>query len=192
MPFLFPTKDGKSTEAQEKVKEEVVGAIGILSEDHADNKKAIARAGGIAPIVGLLAAGTPRAQSHATEALASLGLDNVQIQTEITTLLVGLLSTGAPEVKKIGAALLWRLVNSNPSTQQEMANAGERAAIDLALVTLPSFAHYSLRYTTLPAFATCSPSPPHALPTLTNPHHLITPTSCSPPAHLLYQAPCPI
>ena len=117
-------KDGKSTEAYEHVKAESVGALWILSQDHAENKKAIARAGGISQIVSLLASGTPRAQVHATEALASIGFDNVSNQVEMTKQLVGLLSTGAPEVKMRGAALLWRLVGENPDSQREMANAG--------------------------------------------------------------------
>ena len=118
-------KDGKD----EKVKEEAVGAIWVLSEGHADNKKAIALAGGIQPTAELVAKGTPRGQSLATLALASLGLTNVRNQTEITTLLVGLLSTGGAEVKRKASELLWTLVHANPDTQQEMANAGSMSAI---------------------------------------------------------------
>ena len=110
---------------RERAREEAAGAIWVLSEGHADNKRAIALAGAIPPTVGLLAAGsTPRALTNATEALVSLGLADVKNQTEITTQLVTLLTTGAAEVKRVGATLLWRLVNDNPDTVQEMANAG--------------------------------------------------------------------
>ena len=109
---------------QEAVRDEAAGAIWILSEAHDANKSAIARAGGIPPTVELISSGTMRGQAHATEALASLGLSNVSNLTEITRLLVGVLSTGAPETKRKGADLLWRLVHANPETQTEMANAG--------------------------------------------------------------------
>ena len=107
-----------------EVKAEAVGAIWVLSEDHASNKVAIAKAGGIQPTVALLASGTARAQQHAASALASLGLDNVDNQIAIMTLLVSLLSVGAPEAKANATALLWRLVAENPSTRQGMAEAG--------------------------------------------------------------------
>ena len=113
-------KEGK----EDSVKDEAAGAIWVLSEDHANNKKAIALAGGIEPTVGQLAQGTRRGQTHAEGALASLGLENVKNQTEITRLLVGLLSTGAAETKRRASELLWRLINDNPDTQEEMANAG--------------------------------------------------------------------
>ena len=113
----------------EHVKEESVGAIFVLSEGHADNKRAIALAGGIQPTVELVSKGTPRGQSLATSALASLGLANVKNQTEITTQLVGLLTTGAAETKRRASELLWTLVHANPDTQQEMANAGSMSEI---------------------------------------------------------------
>ena len=106
------------------VKAEAVGALWVLSQNHPQNKAEINRKGGIAPIVGLLAAGSKRSQFHAASALASLGFDNVPNQVEITTLLVSLLSTGSSEAKKNASMLLKTLVEENPSSNDEIATAG--------------------------------------------------------------------
>ena len=89
-----------------------------------ENKVAIAGAGGISPTVSLLATGGPRAQEHAAHALASLGLDNIDNQRQISTLLVGLLGSGMPEAKSNAATSLWRLVRENAGSRDEVAKAG--------------------------------------------------------------------
>jgi len=116
-------KDGKSGTEMDAVKAEAVGAIWVLSENHDDNKVAIAAKGGISPTVGLLAMGTAKAQTHASYALASLGLGNVKNQMQITTLLVSLLSTGSVQARANATASLTRLVEQNPSSQTDIATA---------------------------------------------------------------------
>lgn len=79
-------KDGlKSSDA---VQAEAAGAIWVLSEDHDDNKVKVEEQHGIAPTVALLASPNLRAQKHAANALASLGHNNIDNQTQITALLV--------------------------------------------------------------------------------------------------------
>ena len=100
------------------------GAIWVLSDHHDKNKQAVADAGGIQPTVMILAGGTARAQEHAAYALASLGAGNVTNQRQITTLLVGCLSSGSAMAKANATALLEKLVQENPTSQQEIAMAG--------------------------------------------------------------------
>ena len=45
-------------------------------------------------------------------------------QAQITALLVGLLGGGSLEAKSNAAASLWRLVQENPKSRQEIASAG--------------------------------------------------------------------
>ena len=108
----------------DEVKAEAAGAVWVLSQDHVANKVAIAKAGGIPPTVSLLATGGFRGLEHAGHALATLGLDNVDNQIQITTLLVGLLLNGSADAKVSAAASLWRLVQENPESQQAIATAG--------------------------------------------------------------------
>lgn len=114
----------KETKAIEAVQAEAVGAIWVLCENHFENKIAIASSGGISPTVNLLASGGIRAQSHAANALASLGFDNTHNQEQITALLVSMLDVGTPEAKSNAAASLWRLVQENPKSQEVVAKAG--------------------------------------------------------------------
>jgi vacuolar protein 8 len=100
------------------------GAIWVLSDHHDKNKQAVADAGGIQPTVMILAGGTARAQEHSAYALASLGAGNVTNQRQITTLLVGCLSSGSAMAKANATALLEKLVQENPTSQQEIAMAG--------------------------------------------------------------------
>jgi len=72
----------------------------------------------------ILAGGTARAQEHSAYALASLGAGNVTNQRQITTLLVGCLSSGSAMAKANATALLEKLVQENPTSQQEIAMAG--------------------------------------------------------------------
>ena len=113
----------------EEVKAEVAGALWTLSDGNAANKVSIASSGGIAPLVQLLATGGPRGNEYATFALLALGLGNVDNQSQITSLLVGLLGAGSLQAMSSAAAALWRLVQDNPTSQQEIARAG--AAADL-------------------------------------------------------------
>ncbi|KOO32569.1 beta-glucan synthesis-associated [Chrysochromulina tobinii] len=108
----------------EEVKAEAAGAIWVLSDHHDKNKQAVADAGGIQPTVMILAGGTARAQEHSAYALASLGAGNVTNQRQITTLLVGCLSSGSAMAKANATALLEKLVQENPTSQQEIAMAG--------------------------------------------------------------------
>ena len=96
---------------------------------HARVQVSIAAAGGIAPLVSLLATGGRRGQEHATYALAALGLANVDNQSQITALLVGVLSTGSPEAMSNAAASLWHLVQENAASREQIARAG--SAVDL-------------------------------------------------------------
>lgn len=70
-------------------------------------QEAFATHAGISPLVTLLAGGNDRAQQHAMHALASLGLENTDNQSQITMLLVGLLGNGSTDAKSRAAALLW-------------------------------------------------------------------------------------
>ena len=108
----------------DQVQAEAAGAIWVLSEEHESNKAAVEEKHGIAPTVLLLASNNIRAQNHAANALASLGKDSVQNQTQITTLLVGLLGTGNTHAKSNAAHTLWRIVNENPASQEKIAKAG--------------------------------------------------------------------
>ena len=115
--------------ALDAVKAQSVGAIWVLAEGHPENKRAIAAKGGIQPTVAQLAGGSPLAQRHAAFALAALGFSNDDNQRNITALLVSILSTGNGEARANATALLWRLVEQNPTTRQDMAEAGPMAEL---------------------------------------------------------------
>lgn len=116
-------KDGQKAR-QDIVQAEAAGAIWVLSENHEANKLAVEGKRGIAPTVNLLASNNIRAQKHAANALASLGHDNSENQTQITELLVNLLGTGNPHAKSNAATTLWRIVQENSESQQKIAKAG--------------------------------------------------------------------
>ena len=122
--LVVQVRGGISGQGTDHVKAEAAGAIWVLSQDHIQNKISIAGAGGISPIINLLATGSTRGQAHAANALASLGYQNIENQCQIATLLVGLLGAGSPEAKSNAAASLWRLVEENPSSQDWVAKAG--------------------------------------------------------------------
>lgn len=115
-------KDGAQT--RDAVQAEAAGAIWVLSEDHERNKQEVETKHGIAPTVALLASTNLRAQKHAANALASLGHKNIENQTQITSLLVGLLGSGNPHAKSNAADTLWRIVQENPSSQEMVAKSG--------------------------------------------------------------------
>jgi hypothetical protein len=119
---------GSGHDEVEQLKAEAVGAIWVLSDRHEDNKKEVARRGGLQPVVGILAAGTRRGKQHAAYALSSLASENVENQREITALLVSLLSSGSDAAKAEASASLWRLVEENQSTQEEIAKAVRASA----------------------------------------------------------------
>lgn len=124
-------KSSASTAGIDEVKAEAVGAIWVISESHPENKKAIAKAGGISPTVDLIAGGTSRANSHAASALASLGFDNVENQVQITKQLVGLLYSGTPEARQNASLLAWRLIEENPNSHQVRLTRGHALLLPL-------------------------------------------------------------
>ena len=60
-------------------KEEAAGALCSLARDNPDNRVAIARAGGIAPLVTLFHCGTKKQTEMANYALRNLGRNNADI-----------------------------------------------------------------------------------------------------------------
>ena len=103
----------------------MAGALGALAEGHVANQSAVASAGAVSVLVGLLGSRSDAAANNAGNALSAIGLDNTESQREISKLLVGLLTTAKREsTQERAAAALWRLVRENPSDQMSIAQAG--------------------------------------------------------------------
>ena len=127
-----------------KVKAEAAGALWSLSED-SEIKISIAGASTVAPLVALLGSGGDHARDHAYYALASIGLDNIKNQTQITQLLIELLLTGTEMAQTRAVTALQTLVKQNPSSHYEIAKAGNPAAlVDLLQHGIPDAKDYAL------------------------------------------------
>ena len=118
---------------QPQVMAEVAGALWALSE--ADEiKVVIASSNTISPLVQLLGTGTQRAQHHAASALASLGLNNLQNQIQITQMLIELLMNGTEAAQERAVRALRDLVSQNPSAHEAIAKAASPAALVQLLI----------------------------------------------------------
>ena len=117
--------------AHVEVKVEVAGALWSLSEDP-DIKVEIARAGTIAPLVGLLGTGQDsRSQEHAGGALKSIGLNNEENQVQITQLLIELLPM-APRTRR-SAPPPPVDAGGQPDPHEAITKAGNPASLVLLL-----------------------------------------------------------
>ena len=123
------------------VKAEVAGALWALSEEP-QFKDTIASEGNIKPLVDLLGSnGSSRALEHAHQALASLGLQNVRNQADITSLLIELQTSGTNTAQQRAVWTMNTLISENPSSHDTIANASHPesppdASIPAALVNL--------------------------------------------------------
>ena len=79
---------------------------------------------GIAPTVACLSSKYLRAQRHAANALASLGHESIENQTQIAALLVSLLGQGQPQAQANAVATLWRIVRENDASKLTIAQSG--------------------------------------------------------------------
>ena len=107
------------------VEAEVAGALYALGESHPANQGAIVSSGAISVLVGLLGSRSDHAARLAANALSSLGLENKDSQSEMTKLLVQMLTTAKREsTQERAAGALWRLVRQNPADQKLIATSG--------------------------------------------------------------------
>ena len=114
---------------QDSVRAEVAGALWSMAE-MPENKRAIAKAEALQPLVMLLGSALDeRATKHAAEALVALALDNESNQVHVTTMLIELLSNGTREAQERAVAALWQMVDQNPSAHEVIAKAGDPKAL---------------------------------------------------------------
>lgn len=132
------------------VKKQVAGALSVLSE-HPTIKVAVAAAGCIEPLVGLLGIWS-HPWSQAAEALRALSFQNTDNQRLVSAHLVGLLVGGSIAAVDRSAAVLWRIVQDNPSHQKTIARAGGAAQ----LATLLRTGHDEAKEYALWALSQCS------------------------------------
>ena len=106
-------------------------AVWRMSEDHADNKVAIAELGGIGPLVGMLGseAVKPELCTNAAGALASLSRDNMENQSAIARTgaiapLCSLVREASMETKEQSASALWALSVDNSANKATIAKLG--------------------------------------------------------------------
>lgn len=131
-------------EDQAEVKAEVAGALWSLSEDP-KIKIVIAEAGTIPPLVQLLGNGDDRAREHASQTLASLGLNNQQNQIQITQLLIELLMSGIESAQQRAVHALQRLVTENPNSHEAIASAGNPGnLVELLTIGIPEAKDYAI------------------------------------------------
>ena len=104
-------------------KERAAGALWHLSMD-SSNQQAIAKAGGIAPLVQLLDDGTEQATEWASEALKRLADSSNENQAQIAKKLVGLLSSSSALAQQRAANALWELAANNEASPTVIVNAG--------------------------------------------------------------------
>lgn len=117
----------------EQVKAQAAGTLFSLAEGHATNKAAIAGAGGLPPLVDLLATGGPRAMEKASLALAALSLDAVEILSQLAALLISVLARpiadAEADAKRRAARLLWVLIEQNRQLSIALATAGDATEV---------------------------------------------------------------
>ena len=119
----------------EGAREEAAGALWALTAGSADNQQIIAKAGGIAPLVNLLAIGSARAQEQTAGALSSLGFENDENEALICQLLVKLLSSAEKSESTKAARAIARLARAHSSNQAAIARAGGTKIL-VSLVTV--------------------------------------------------------
>ena len=108
----------------EKTKKCAASALWSLTSNHPKNQMIIAKAGGLAPLVALLGMGNTETQHEAAGALAAIGLDNPSNQNEISTMLVGLLSSEVMQTCTKAARAISRLARAHRSNQTAIADVG--------------------------------------------------------------------
>jgi hypothetical protein len=129
-----PSKDERLQRLVEQVRSGSADAAGALA-DMTDNESrvAIARAGGIVPLVALLTAQDPAAGAEAARALRSLAYNNVENQVLIAQAgaiapLVTLVQSGTAGQKEYAAAAL-RVLAANAENKVLIAQAGAIAPL---------------------------------------------------------------
>jgi len=105
----------------------------IFAAEHAENQVAIAEAGAIAPLVGLLEDGAPALREESARALWNLARNNKEINVDNQMAiaragaippLTRLLEDTAPRVRVVAAAVLNDLATDNVENQAAIARAG--------------------------------------------------------------------
>ena len=129
---IFVPSGARQTKAQIKAS----GALAALASGSVGNQNAIAEAGGIIPIVGLLdsRSNNKEVQAHAADALAELTRDHSAIQNTVAKAgaiepLIKMLqaegnSNEDLRTKEASAGALWSLSSLNFQIQTAVANAG--------------------------------------------------------------------
>ena len=118
-----PAGDAHRQRLRDGGKERAAGALWHLSMD-SSNQQAIAKAGGIAPLVQLLDDGTEQATEWASEALKRLADSSNENQAQIAKKLVGLLSSQSETAHTRAANALWELASNNADSPTVIVNAG--------------------------------------------------------------------
>ena len=116
-------------------KEAAARALGALARDHAVNQAAIARAGGISPLVSLLGSGSMLVEKSSIEALAALSTGNVDNEVAIATMLVGLLQDQSSQAIERAARAISRLATSSTSSQIALGKANAIPPLTSLLAT---------------------------------------------------------
>jgi vacuolar protein 8 len=128
-----------------QVEAEVGGAFWALSEDHPENKDAIAEAMAIPPLITQLASDGERAQTNAANALSSLAFGHNSNQAQIASLLVRLLEEASGGTQDRAAQALWRMVGENPGQEMMIAKAGgTEPQVRLLITKKPAAQAYAL------------------------------------------------
>jgi len=120
-------------------KTEASYALANLSNNE-DNQAAIAEAGGIAPLVQVLADGTVESKKMAAAALWNMATENEDNQLEIAEAggiapLIQLLAHGMPDAKEQAAGAISHVVFQNVANQDAVAEAGALTPLIKLLVT---------------------------------------------------------
>jgi hypothetical protein len=144
-----PSKDERLQRLIQQVRSGSADAAGALA-DMGDNESrvAIARAGGIAPLVTLVKSGTDDQKEYAAAALWNLAYDNVENQVLIAqagaiTPLVTLVQSGTDGQKENATGALQSLFIASPASPvgSQVASSGKGASV--ALAQRPAHADYA-------------------------------------------------
>ena len=104
-------------------------ALSAMACDNANTQAAIAKAGGIGPLLALLGSRSAAAQSKGMKALAQLTRNNRDNQDAIAKMggikpIVGLLASNSFEVASHAAAALMEITRANAPNQQAVVDLG--------------------------------------------------------------------
>jgi vacuolar protein 8 len=129
-----PSKDKRLQRLVEQVSSGSLDAAGALADMRENESRvAIARAGGIMPLVALLTAQDPAAGAEAARALRSLAINaenkNMIAQAGALAPLVTLVKSGTDDQKEQAAGALRNLALRNPDNQVLIAQAGAFAPL---------------------------------------------------------------